>query len=452
MVRLRSATCLLGLTSATLALRGRGYSAFSVVKPGGIDDVLVTEDNMMTGTFHGNKTRVVHQHRARRADDEAALTLELVNLYNAKQTINAYVTGLDGSNRVVFVRADGSMVYPSSGGSETPVLIKESVAIPLTNGSQRMPLPTALYGGRVWFADGQLQFYMVKTPYGDGMVQPSVMNLRDPSAAVNWSFAELTYTRERSVFANISYVDFVGLILSMALKQRNNRGTQTIRGLDTDAVTKICSGMVDQSDNDGFPWSRLCVADDTGTPIRVLSPNSYGTINQADFGQYWDAYVDRVWEQYRQTALVIDTQSAAGQVECRVSPGNNTLLCGGGDNRGYKKPSANDIWGCNSGPFERLPDDNGVHVAVIPRLCAAFVRSTLLLAGGNIQPRLNATHYYRDTSASHYSRLIHELELEGRGYAFPYDDVNPEGEADASGIVASGEPDTLTVYVGVPPR
>ncbi|RDA89756.1 hypothetical protein CP533_2927 [Ophiocordyceps camponoti-saundersi (nom. inval.)] len=450
MVRLRSATCLLGLATATLALQSRGYSAFSHVNPGGIGDVMMAEDNIIMGTFHGNKTTVVRQNRARRVDDQAALTLELVNSYNSKRTINAYITGLDGSNRVVFIRADGSMVYPSSGGSETPVLIKESVAIPLTSNSLRMPLPTALYGGRIWFAEGELQFFMVKTPGGDGMVQPSVMNLRDPSAAVNWSFAELTYTKDRSVFANISYVDFVGLIVSMSLQQKNNRGTQTIRGLDTDAVSKICSGMVGQSNIDGFPWGRLCVVDDSGTPIRVLSPNSYGTISPADFGQYWDSYVDRVWEQYRQTPLIIDTQSRNGQVECRVT--DNTLFCGSGDNRGYGKPSGRDIWGCNSGPFERLPEDNGVHVAVIPRLCAAFVRSTLLQAGGNVQPRLNATHYYQDTRASHYSRLIHELELEGRGYAFPYDDVNPAGEADASGVVASGEPDTLTVYVGLPPR
>ncbi|PFH61594.1 hypothetical protein XA68_16944 [Ophiocordyceps unilateralis] len=452
MVRLKSATCLLGAASATLALRNRGLGAFSVVKPGGVEDVVVTEDNIMTGSFHGNRTIVVHQNRARNngSDDKPSLTLEFVNLYNTTQTINAYVTGLDASNRVVIVRADGSLLYPSSGGSETPVPIKESVKIPLMERSKRMPLAMALYGGRIWFAEGELQFYMVKTPYGDGMVQPSAMNLRDPSAGVNWSFAELTYTRERSVFANISYVDFVGLILSMALRERNNRPLQMVRGLNTDAVSKICSGMVSQSGRDGYPWSRLCVADGSGTPIRVMSPNSFGVVSPGDFDQYWTSYVDRVWEQYRQTPLMVDTQSAAGQVECRVS--DNTLRCGGGDNRGYSKPTAQDIWGCNSGPFERLADDNPVHVAVIPRLCAAFVRSTLLLAGGDVQPRLGASHYYQDTPASHYSRLIHELELDGRGYAFPYDDVNPAGEVDASGLVASDQPDVLTVYVGVPPK
>ncbi|PHH79942.1 hypothetical protein CDD80_3394 [Ophiocordyceps camponoti-rufipedis] len=453
MVRLKSTACLLGWASATLALRGREFAAFSVVKPGGIQDVSLDQDNMIEGRFHGNKTKVVHHIRARDVliDDKPPLQLEFVNLSNSTKTINAYVTGLDAEDRVVFVRADGSLLYPSSGGSETPVPIKENVGIPLTGKSQRLPLPMALYGGRVWFAEGQLQFFMVKTSCGDGMVQPSAVNLQDPSAGVNWSFAELTYTRQGSIFANISYVDFVGLVLSMALRERNGKGTQTVRGLDASAVNRICSSMVSQSGSDGFPWSRLCVAGEDGTPIRVMSPNSYATINSTDFSQYWTAYVDRVWDQYRRAPLFIDTQSTAGQVECRVSA-SDMLLCGGGDNRGYAKPTAQDIWGCNSGPFERLADDNTVHVAVIPRLCAAFVRSTLLLPGGDVQPRLNASHYYQDTPASHYSRLIHELEVDGRGYAFPYDDVNPAGEPDASGVVASDVPDTLTVYVGMPPK
>jgi hypothetical protein len=35
------------------------------------------------------------------------------------------------------------------------------------------------------------------------------------------------------------------------------------------------------------------------------------------------------------------------------------------------------------GPFELEASDNAVHQAVVPRLCAAINRSTLLLGGGN---------------------------------------------------------------------
>ncbi|KAM4064439.1 beta-1,3-glucanase domain-containing protein [Hirsutella rhossiliensis] len=442
---------LLGVASASPSWVRRAKMSFSIARPGGVGDVVVNEENLLHGTYHDPATRVVHHHVQRTSYvDNESLQLEFVNNHRGGQ-IRAYISGLDSSKRVVFVKADGSLVYPSSGGSNVPVPVKENIAIPIRAGSTsfKMTLPIPIYSGRVWFAEGELRFFMVKTSDGDGLVQPSPSNLRDPSSGIHWGFAELTYTKAREIFANISYVDFVGLILSVSLKERDKRGTQLTRGLGPDSISKICSGMVNQSGKDGFPWDRMCVANDSGTPIRVLSPNNYAIINDADFRAYWNAYVDDVWKRYSTSTLTINTQSHAGNVKCKVS--DDMLKCSGGDNRGYPKPTAEDIWGCNSGPFERHKDDNPVHVAVIPRLCAAFVRSTLLLSGGEVQPRLASSSYYTINPASHYSRLIHELEVDGRGYAFPYDDVNPDEGGNASGLVSSAVPDTLTIYVGGSP-
>lgn len=442
---------LLGAASAHPSLDYRANKSFTIARPGGVDDVVINEKNILHGTYHDPATRVVHHHATRASQaDNVSLPLEFINNYGRGQIV-AYVSGLDSSKRVVFIKGDGSLVYPSSGGSDVPVPVSEDVAIHLPAGgdSFKMALPIPISSGRVWFAEGELSFFMVRTADGDGLVQPSPSNLRDPSSGIHWGYAEFTYTQAREIFANISYVDFVGLILSVSLKEKDGRGTQMTRGLGPDSISKICRGMLNQSGKDGFPWDRMCVANDSGTPIRVLSPNHYGIINDADFGAYWNAYVDDVWQLYSNSILTINTQSPAGNVECKVS--GDMLECSGGDNRGYPKPTASDIWGCDSGPFARHKDDNAVHVAVIPRLCAAFVRSTLLLSGGDVQPRLASSSYYTINPASHYSRLIHELEVDGRGYAFPYDDVNPDEGGNASGLVASDVPDTLTIYVGGAP-
>lgn len=84
----------------------------------------------------------------------------------------------------------------------------------------------------------------------------------------------------------------------------------------------------------------------------------------------------------------------------------------------------------------------------MPRLCAAIVRTTLLVAGGEFQPGPSAEEYYTVNPTSHYSRVIHENEVDGKGYAFPYDDVNPSGSEDAAGLVSSGNPETLVFYIG----
>ena len=132
-------------------------------------------------------------------------------------------------------------------------------------------------------------------------------------------------------------------------------------------------------------------------------------------------------------------------VNCTVQGGNN-LFCEG-DNRSYAKPSAADIFGCNSGPFAIMETDNAVHKAVVPRLCAAFNRGTFLDNGGNVQPKLPATSYYQADPNNQYSRIIHKYEPDGQGYAFSYDDVNPDGENQA-GLVAGPDPRLLHIVLG----
>jgi hypothetical protein len=83
----------------------------------------------------------------------------------------------------------------------------------------------------------------------------------------------------------------------------------------------------------------------------------------------------------------------------------------------------------------------------VPRLCAAFNRGTFLTDGGNVQPSLSSDYYYLSSPSNHYSRIIHEYETDGLGYAFAYDDVNSNGENEA-GLVAGSDPQLLQIVVG----
>ena len=48
----------------------------------------------------------------------------------------------------------------------------------------------------------------------------------------------------------------------------------------------------------------------------------------------------------------------------------------------------------------------------------------------------------------HYARLVHEANVDGHGYAFPYDDVTPDGGVGQEGAMSSPNPSLLTVSVG----
>ncbi|ROT38136.1 glucanase B [Sodiomyces alkalinus F11] len=414
---------------------------YTQAKPGSVENIIITDENTLNGTDNRDATN------GRMMDPVAGhLPLNLVNNF-AGGPLNAYISGQDSNGRVVFLRRDGGLHYPTSGGSLIPIPVNhDEIAIPLPRRGQTLTitLPIAMSSGRIYFCEGDLRFFMVWTGWGDGLVQPSIVNLQDPSAGLNWGFVELTLTTRGVIWANISFVDYVGLAVGMVL--RSLSGTvQEVLGLRSTALESICANLGRQGQVDGRPWAAHCIVRG-GRLLRALSPKDYADIDPTAFEDYWTGYVDAVWEHYRHNTLRVNLQNELGVVACRVNY-RDELACEG-DSRPYGKPTAGDIWGCNSGPFTVWESDNGVHRAVVPRLCAAFTRTTLLLPGGDYQPGLDAEHYYTRSPTSHYSRIVHEHVIGGRGYTFPYDDVNPDGAEDAAGLITSPDPESLTFFVG----
>ncbi|KAK0385995.1 hypothetical protein NLU13_5832 [Sarocladium strictum] len=433
---------LAGFMSLASAAPKASNTGFTIVKPGGVDDIIITEDNTLNGTYVGDRAYVKNMAESR----APSIDLELVNNFGGGP-LNMYLQGLDQDNRIVFLGPGGTLVYPSSGGSTTPVPITENIAHPMPGRGEtlRITVPFAMSSGRIYFCEGELPFFMVIAGGDlDGLVQPDSKNIRDPSSGLNYGFTEFTLTPDGVVWTNLSFVDFVGLIISMHLRSTDGN-VQEVIGLPGDSVPGICADLAAQTQRDGKAWASHCVARPDGSPLRVVSPESYKTIDPAAFAGYYEPYVDRVWDRFRNEDLIINTQGPPGDVRCRVS--GDLLQCEG-DNRGYTKPATEDIWGCNSGPFEILPGDNDVHLPVVPRLCAALYRTTLLLAGGERQPSLGPEAYYTQDPTSHYARVIHERHVDGKGYAFSYDDIYPDGYPDTAGLIASPNPEFLRFIVG----
>ncbi|EED19189.1 conserved hypothetical protein [Talaromyces stipitatus ATCC 10500] len=416
--------------------------------PGDASDLIINAQDTINGTISASasKTQGIH------ATNGTALKFTITN--NIAGNVNCYINGQDPNknNAPVMLTPNFLWYYPtaSTNADGTPAPVTESVAIPLNAQglTTTIMIPSYVVSARVWFAVGELQFFTVAGDNGSfSVVQPSQSNPADPSAGINWGFIEFSYTADGGIYANISYVDFVGLPLGMSLTDTSN-GVQTALGLKADAVTNVCNDLAAQAVKDSLPWDALCQSIN-GTVMRVLSPNDYMAANKSSgFETYFDDYVNEVWDNYTSKPLVIDTQNNAGNVSCTVS--GDTLQCPD-DGINYSKPSTADIFGCNSGPFVTNPTDSSVHQATVPRLCAAFNRGTLLLPGGDVQPSLGADSYYTSGPSNFYSAIVHKYEVDGKGYAFAYDDVNPSGDGEnASGTVSSANPSVLGVTVGGP--
>jgi hypothetical protein len=419
-------------------------SKFTTVHPGGIDDLDLSKENILFGKVHSNSTQDVN---AAGTVGNPHLTLNFINKFFDGETSYAYIQGRAPNGAPAFVGADGQFIYPHSDGG-VPVPIEEDIAIPLgSQGNQvNLTMPDYFTSGRIYFSSEKLHFYVVFDGSQDGIVLPAAQNPNDPNANINWGFVEFTNKAE-GLWANLSYVDFVGMISGISVVGADG-SVATTTGLYPNAVPDICSDLENQSKTDGRPWPRLCVSGTDGKLLRILSPAQYDGQYRPEFDSYWTNYIDDVWSKYASSPLRIDTQTSAGTVDCQVKDGE--LVCQN-DNRSYPKPTSADIWGCNSGPFKTAQGDNDIHLAVIPRLCAAFVRGTLLLDGGDIQPSLGSDKYYTNEINHRYAGIVHDHEVDHMGYAFPYDDVNPsDPKENAAGLLVSNDPAVLTISVGSP--
>jgi hypothetical protein len=56
--------------------------------------------------------------------------------------------------------------------------------------------------------------------------------------------------------------------------------------------------------------------------------------------------------------------------------------------------------------------------------------------------------FYGEDPTNHYARIVHENNIDGKGYAFAYDDVQPDGGEDQSGKVNDRAPKVFTIIVG----
>ena len=108
----------------------------------------------------------------------------------------------------------------------------------------------------------------------------------------------------------------------------------------------------------------------------------------------------------------------------------------------FAKPTTAGTFSCSIIPFA---SNVGALGPLTARISAGLNRSTLL--NDNVHPNdQKAEDYYTHPITNHYARLVHEANLDGRGYAFPYDDVPGKG-VDQSGFV-SGNPKSFVVAIG----
>lgn len=356
-------------------------------------------------------------------------------------SVNAYVTGREfGTDRMMLLMPDGSPYHiEEPPGTQTPLPV--DAAIPLGapgSGPVVLQLPR-MYGSRIYFVrEDKLDFYVNPGP---ALVEPALHNEADSNFGKIVSFCEFTFN-DVQLFINVSYVDLV-TALPIGIRLQGD-GDHRVAPLPAEAVEAIAADLAEQAATDGQPWDQLVMRDGGGPILRVMSPQN---IMAPHFGQpdmpfagYWEPYVDQVWDRYRSEDLTVDLQGGRGVLTGRVQ-GEQLVF---DDGSVFSKPVSRDVFTCNHGPFANIPSDTDERKGALARLAAAFNRSTVH-SHPNQPNGAPVEDFYLDPITNHYARAVHANSP--IGYAFPYDDVTPDGAPDQSGAAFDGNPSRLTVTV-----
>jgi hypothetical protein len=353
------------------------------------------------------------------------LPLTVTNNSGRGEAVHLYVLGVSGGS-LGYVNEAGAFT-PWTGGTNPPTPAPDvSIPGPANGSSKTIQVPKGL-SGRMYMAFGdKLEFGLSQ----DGLVQPAPWAGGDPNRNFLFDWSEFTYN-DAGVWLNSSQVDMFAVPHSVDVTGSDGENSKTglLKPGGRDAVI---DGMQASEAFKGLVQTR-----DDGTVLRVLAPGK-----GADIGgfpaDYLNPTIDAAWSAYASKDLTVRpfTEQPDLLFKGRTSGDVMTFTdSSGAQVATFDKPSSANVWGCDG----NLGAPNDAVVGPIARsLCAALQRGTL--GTQDIEPSTDPSTFYQNEPVNLYNKLVHENMVDGKAYAFAFDDV-----AAQESLVHSGDPTSIGI-------
>ncbi|MFI1992304.1 beta-1,3-glucanase family protein [Actinoplanes sp. NPDC020271] len=358
---------------------------------------------------------------------EDLLPVTVTNKTGRGDAVHLYVLGVNlDTGKLGYVNQAGTFT-PWTGGAATPVAAPDvSINGPANGGSTTIRVPRNL-SGRLYFSFGSKLDFRLTT---DGLVQPAPWAGGDPNHDILFDWSEFT-VNSSGLWLNSSQVDMFAVphIVSVTGGSGTTSSTgEVVAGGRQKVINTI---KADQA----FAKSVVTRAD--GTVLRVLAPGK-----AADAGlmspAYLDSYISSAWAAYTSKTLTVTPFTDQPNVKYtgRTSGGVMSFTDASGKVvASFTKPSTANVWGCDGA----LGAPNDQVVGPIARtLCAALQRTTL--GRLDVQPSGTASDFYQGSPANLYAKAIHANMIDGKAYAFAFDDVQNQ-----ESLVHDGDPRTAAI-------
>ncbi|MCM4078469.1 beta-1,3-glucanase family protein [Paractinoplanes hotanensis] len=338
-----------------------------------------------------------------------------------------YVLGTNlTTGKLGYVNAAGAFTAWTGGGPVPVPAPDVAIAGPADGATTTLKLPKNL-SGRLYMSFGQKLDFRLTT---DGLVQPAPWAGGDPNRDILFDWSEFTLN-DSGLWLNSSQVDMFAVPHVVSVTGGDGRTAKTgeVKAGGRQRVINAVKASPD--------FARSVVTRGDGTVLRVLAPGK-----AADAGlmspTYLDSYITSAWNAYAGKNLTVvpftdrpDTRflgRTTGNVMNFTDSTGRTVAS-------FTKPSTANVWGCDGA----LGAPNDLVVGPIARtLCAALTRTTL--GRLDTQPSGTAADFYQGNPANLYAKVIHDNMVDGKAYAFAFDDVQNQ-----ESLVHSGDPRTAGI-------
>ncbi|MFC3735490.1 beta-1,3-glucanase family protein [Paractinoplanes deccanensis] len=350
------------------------------------------------------------------------LPVTVSNKTGRGDSVFLYVLGVNlTTGKLGYVNAAGAFTAWTGGGAVPVPAPDVAIPGPGNGASTTIKVPRNL-SGRLYMSFGQKLDFRLTT---DGLVQPAPWAGGDPNRDILFDWSEFTLN-DSGLWLNSSQVDMFAVPHIVSVTGGSGAVSSTGE-LKPGGRQKVIDAVKASPD---FAKSVVTRAD--GTVLRVLAPGK-----AADAGlmspTYLDSYITSAWNAYTSKPLTVVpfTDQPSVRFTGRTS-GNvmNFTDTTGKTVASFAKPSTANVWGCDGA----LAAPNDQVVGPIARtLCAALTRTTL--GRLDTQPSGTAADFYQGNPANLYAKVIHENMVDGKAYAFAFDDVQNQ-----ESLVHDGDP------------
>lgn len=349
-------------------------------------------------------------HDAEAATVPDTIPLKFTNNTGRGEAVYLYVLGTNlTTGRLGYANAAGA--FTAWNGGANPPVAAPDVAIPGPTNGQSVTINIPKLSGRIYFSFGEkLKFFL--TP--DGLVQPAVQNPSDPNRKILFDWSEYTLN-DSGLWLNSSQVDMFAIPHTVSV---TGTGGQTTKSGEVVAGGR--QKVFDSLTSWGNGWQNLIDTRSDGVRVRALAPGK-GIDAGVFSATQLDPYITKAWDTYRTKDLTVVPFGDQPNTKFFGRTQGNAMVFTNGSGQTvatFQKPSTANVLGCDGAI--QAPNDNVVG-PIARTLCAALNRSTL--AEYAVQPTTDASKFYQVTPTNQYAKFIHANMVDGKAYAFAFDDV-----------------------------